>query len=116
MGRPEIVLGSHDGLDDSARIVQANDSRPNRRSAYRKLAVVTLCLAAIYNGLPFILPRTTPNGQTIESSLCTTPACVHAASEILYNLSPNYKDLDPCTDFEELVFSWFLELIKRKVF
>ena len=32
-----------------------------------------------------------------------TPACVHAASEILYNLSPNYKELDPCTDFEELV-------------
>jgi endothelin-converting enzyme len=28
---------------------------------------------------------------------------VHAASEILYNLSPNYKELDPCTDFEELV-------------
>ncbi|KAG9198389.1 hypothetical protein G6514_010233 [Epicoccum nigrum] len=25
------------------------------------------------------------------------------ASEILYNLSPNYKELDPCTDFEELV-------------
>lgn len=32
-----------------------------------------------------------------------TPACVHAASEILYNLSPNYKELDPCNDFEELV-------------
>lgn len=28
---------------------------------------------------------------------------MHAASEILYNLSPNYKELDPCTDFEELV-------------
>jgi endothelin-converting enzyme len=30
---------------------------------------------------------------------------VHAASEILYNLSPDYKDLDPCEDFEELVCS-----------
>ena len=38
-----------------------------------------------------------------KSKLCLTPACVHAASEILYNLSPNYKELDPCTDFEELV-------------
>jgi endothelin-converting enzyme len=28
---------------------------------------------------------------------------VHASSEILYNLAPNYKELDPCTDFEELV-------------
>jgi endothelin-converting enzyme len=38
-----------------------------------------------------------------ESSMCLTPACVHASSEILYNLSPDYKNIDPCTDFEELV-------------
>src|ERR1700761_5150986 len=35
--------------------------------------------------------------------MCLTPACVHASSELLYNLSPDYKTLDPCTDFEELV-------------
>lgn len=34
--------------------------------------------------------------------ICLTPACVHASSEILYNLSPNYQDIDPCTDFEQL--------------
>ncbi|POS86146.1 hypothetical protein EPUL_003660 [Erysiphe pulchra] len=34
---------------------------------------------------------------------CLTPACIHASSEILYNLSPNYQSIDPCTDFEELV-------------
>jgi endothelin-converting enzyme len=38
-----------------------------------------------------------------EAEVCLTPACVHAASEILYNLSPQYKELDPCDDFEELV-------------
>jgi endothelin-converting enzyme len=38
-----------------------------------------------------------------ESELCLTPACVHAASEVLYNLSPQYKELDPCDNFEELV-------------
>jgi endothelin-converting enzyme len=38
-----------------------------------------------------------------KSELCLTPACVHAASELLYNLSPNYKELDPCDNFEELV-------------
>ena len=38
-----------------------------------------------------------------RAELCLTPACVHAASEILYNLSPDYKDLDPCDNFEELV-------------
>jgi endothelin-converting enzyme len=41
--------------------------------------------------------------ESETSKLCLTPACVHAASEILYNLSPNYKELDPCDDFEELV-------------
>ena len=34
-----------------------------------------------------------------ESELCMTPACVHAASEVLYNLSPQYKELDPCDDY-----------------
>jgi endothelin-converting enzyme len=28
---------------------------------------------------------------------------VHASSEILYNLSPDYQNVDPCTNFEELV-------------
>jgi endothelin-converting enzyme len=34
-----------------------------------------------------------------------TPACIHASSEILYNLSPNYKNINPCDNFEELVCS-----------
>ena len=38
-----------------------------------------------------------------DSELCLTPACVHAASEVLYSLSPQYKELDPCDNFEELV-------------
>ena len=38
-----------------------------------------------------------------KSSICLTPACVHASSEILYNLSPDYKNIDPCDNFEELV-------------
>lgn len=38
-----------------------------------------------------------------KADVCLTPACVHAASELLYNLSPKYKELDPCDNFEELV-------------
>ncbi|KAE8452493.1 hypothetical protein EG329_000395 [Mollisiaceae sp. DMI_Dod_QoI] len=38
-----------------------------------------------------------------KASVCLTPACVHASSEILYNLSPDYKNIDPCTDFEQMV-------------
>jgi endothelin-converting enzyme len=36
-------------------------------------------------------------------SVCDTPACIHASSEILYSLDPNYKDIDPCTNFEQYV-------------
>jgi len=44
---------------------------------------------------------TTP--AKLDADLCLTPACVHASSEILYSLSPDYENVDPCTDFEELV-------------
>jgi len=39
-----------------------------------------------------------------------SPACIHASSEVLYNLSPRYKEIDPCTDFEELVCGGWREL------
>jgi endothelin-converting enzyme len=58
---------------------------------------------------PICLRRLTlsvPVGKSIavnRAELCLTPACVHAASEILYNLSPDYRDLDACDNFEELV-------------
>lgn len=72
-----------------------------------RLGVVTWMFWACFNHLwssHFVPPVT--HSQPFapsESDVCLTPACVHAASEILYNLSPNYKELDPCTDFEELV-------------
>lgn len=54
---------------------------------------------------PRIYSRPIDSELTASDSedVCLSPSCVHAASEILYNLSPNYKELDPCTDFEELV-------------
>lgn len=36
-------------------------------------------------------------------STCQSAACVHAASEILYNLDPNYAQLDACTQFDKMV-------------
>ncbi|KIW04230.1 uncharacterized protein PV09_04536 [Verruconis gallopava] len=41
--------------------------------------------------------------QPHSHDICLTPECVHASSEILYNLSPDYESIDACTDFEELV-------------
>jgi len=35
--------------------------------------------------------------------VCLGAECVHAASEILYNMSPDHDSIDPCTNFEELV-------------
>ncbi|KAI1107291.1 endothelin-converting enzyme 1 [Jackrogersella minutella] len=43
----------------------------------------------------------------MNSSLCLTPACIHAASEILYNLSPDYQTVDACTNFDTLVCAGF---------
>lgn len=44
-----------------------------------------------------------PQKRVLQQSTCDSAACVHAASEILYNLSPKYKELDACSNFEELV-------------
>ena len=38
-----------------------------------------------------------------KDTICLTPACVHAASEILYNLDPEYEQVDACSDFDQLV-------------
>lgn len=38
-----------------------------------------------------------------NSSTCQSTACVHAASEILYNLDPNHAQIDACTQFDKMV-------------
>ncbi|KAH7304300.1 hypothetical protein B0I35DRAFT_363580 [Stachybotrys elegans] len=40
-------------------------------------------------------------GLGASGSVCTSPACVHAASEILKSLATNYTDIDPCTNFAQ---------------
>ncbi|EAW21324.1 M13 family metallopeptidase [Aspergillus fischeri NRRL 181] len=41
--------------------------------------------------------------RPVSPPLCESPECVHAASEILYSLDPNYAEIDPCEDFEQYV-------------
>lgn len=50
-----------------------------------------------------ILPAYNSGIDTVKEETCVSPACIHASSEILYNLSPDYKEIDACTDFEELI-------------
>ena len=39
----------------------------------------------------------------VPDTVCLTPACVIAASKILQSMSPNYRSIDPCNDFDQFV-------------
>lgn len=60
------------------------------------LAVMTLLISL---GIGCLLRRLDHK----KLSTCQSAACVHAASEILYNLDPNYAELDACTQFDKMV-------------
>ena len=44
-----------------------------------------------------------PSPLPLPSAICVTPGCVLAASELLHNISPRHKELDPCEDFHAYV-------------
>ncbi|KAJ5499849.1 Peptidase M13 neprilysin [Penicillium expansum] len=52
-------------------------------------------------GSPFAEENPSPHPEA--PPLCQSQECIHAASEILYNLDPNYENIDPCTDFDQYV-------------
>ncbi|KAF4986628.1 hypothetical protein FDECE_15857 [Fusarium decemcellulare] len=45
-----------------------------------------------------VLPR---GYDTWRSQVCTEPACLRIAADILGNLATNYTEIDPCTDFDQ---------------
>jgi endothelin-converting enzyme len=55
-------------------------------------------------------PVMTDHSRPQSSGTCNTPECVHAASEILFNLSPRRKIIDPCNNIEELVCGGWRDL------
>ncbi|EXJ93893.1 hypothetical protein A1O1_02286 [Capronia coronata CBS 617.96] len=68
------------------------------------LLILTLSRLSLSNiPLPSCLKGHHKKPHHGPADICLTPACIHASSEILYNLSPDYQRIDPCTDFEELV-------------
>jgi endothelin-converting enzyme len=75
--------------------------RCSKGRALGKLLLIAAAASIVYYGAP----QGSFSDIDVEKKpeLCLTPACVHAASEILYNLSPQYKELDACDNFEELV-------------
>ncbi|KAI1208995.1 Metalloprotease [Annulohypoxylon truncatum] len=42
-----------------------------------------------------------------NSSVCLSDACIKASSTLYSNLSPNFQNIDPCTNFEELICGGF---------
>lgn len=71
------------------------------RNAYYLLIACLLALLTllISLGIGFFF-----NHKSHEKpSTCQSAACVHAASEILYNLDPNHAQLDACNQFDQLV-------------
>jgi len=61
--------------------------------------------------VPLTCQANPPKGQVptmvavknITRALCTTPICLRLANDFVKNLSPQYKSIDPCTNFEEMV-------------
>ncbi|KAI0025704.1 endothelin-converting enzyme 1 [Xylariomycetidae sp. FL0641] len=66
--------------------------------------IVAFIVILIVSG---VVARGKKRRPDMNTSTCMTPACIHAASEILYNLSPDYQTLDPCTHFDTLVCDGF---------
>lgn len=57
----------------------------------------------LWSSLPAENPADQIAPNPVAAKVCETPECVHAASEILYNLDPNHAKIDPCTDFDQYV-------------
>ncbi|WDK12640.1 peptidase family M13 [Colletotrichum graminicola] len=74
-----------------------------KRCSVGRVIVKVFVLATAASFLYSHFPKAQNDLHESKTPVCMTPACVHAASEILYNLSPDYKQLDPCNDFEEMV-------------
>ncbi|KAI8624050.1 peptidase family M13 [Xylariaceae sp. FL1651] len=85
-----------------------DQSKSWRRRRWISLIASALLLVAfvVILILSGVLSRNRRNAP-VNSSMCLTPECVHVASDILYNLSPDYKTLDPCTQFDALVCDGF---------
>lgn len=47
--------------------------------------------------------KSEPESKPETATICVTPACVLAASEILQNISPRYHQIDPCSNFNDFV-------------
>ncbi|KAI0518184.1 peptidase family M13 [Xylaria bambusicola] len=101
--------GTTDGTDDENQGLLAQEITTLRRRRWISLiaSVFLIIVFVVILILSGVLSRGQKKSPKMNNSTCTTPTCIHAASEILYNLSPDYKNLDPCTHFDTLVCDGF---------
>jgi Peptidase family M13 len=124
----ERPLLSHDDHDEEDEEAQASAAAPSRKERIRSLLATThhhskkaakasrdiisrnakhiliACLLALLTLLVSIAISFLFHHKSQKtSSICQSAACVHAASEILYNLDPNHAKLDACTRFDRMV-------------
>ncbi|RDW64932.1 hypothetical protein BP6252_10583 [Coleophoma cylindrospora] len=97
------LLSSAEGDGHARRPVSAWKRAGKWIAEHATTVFMSLLIAAVIVLLVVFIISLSPKKVKTKAGVCSTPACVHAASEILYNLSPEYKTIDPCTDFEELV-------------
>ncbi|KAG9244303.1 peptidase family M13 [Calycina marina] len=90
------------GNDRSPEHDDVPQSRTRRVAQWFTAHAVAICIGLLIAAVIVILTVSSLARTSSDvAKICLTPACVHASSEILYNLSPNYKEIDPCSNFEE---------------
>ncbi|KAL9596977.1 MAG: hypothetical protein Q9219_005446 [cf. Caloplaca sp. 3 TL-2023] len=96
-------LLADDDLDDSMRV--DGDLKSNSANAQNSvLALTALLLGGVIALITFIALHHNPvPDEEISDPVCLTSACVVAAAGILDNMSPNYRNVNPCEDFNKFV-------------
>ncbi|KAL3438351.1 hypothetical protein BDV09DRAFT_160584 [Aspergillus tetrazonus] len=106
------ALSKSEYLEESFKLQRSGRSRcwPSRSwlstSCYATLwtGSAILLMTAGYLASPMLKePSNNDRPHTEAPTICQTPECVNAASDILRNLDPNYANIDPCTDFDQYV-------------
>jgi hypothetical protein len=69
------------------------------QNSFRQLFLILLRHLSLCCSKMGIIPRGSPGYDT--NSLCTTPACINIADDILGSMATNHAKIDPCTDFDE---------------
>ncbi|KAL1883086.1 hypothetical protein VTK73DRAFT_10012 [Phialemonium thermophilum] len=94
-----------DRINQAYSSVHDGESASSHHTRNRKIWVtfVALLFILLLSFLTVVFGVFRHQKMVASRSLCLTPACIHAASEILYNLSPHYETVDPCTEFDKLV-------------